>query len=48
MGVSKPAKHYAPESLEAHPPDVLVDSPADWTAALSPITLRAPSISRIL
>jgi phosphoglycolate phosphatase len=38
----------APESLEAHPPDVLVDSPADWTAALSPITLRAPSISRIL
>ncbi|MGD0546842.1 MAG: HAD-IA family hydrolase [Terracidiphilus sp.] len=26
----------APESLEANPPDVLVDSPADWTAALSP------------
>jgi phosphoglycolate phosphatase len=25
----------APESLETHPPDVLVDSPADWTAALS-------------
>jgi len=25
----------APESLAAHPPDVLVDSPADWTAALS-------------
>jgi phosphoglycolate phosphatase len=26
----------APESLAANPPDVLVDSPADWTAALSP------------
>jgi len=26
----------APGSLEAMPPDVLVDSPADWTAALSP------------
>ena len=26
----------APESLAAHPPDVLVDSPADWTRALSP------------
>jgi phosphoglycolate phosphatase len=26
----------APGSLEAIPPDVLVDSPADWTAALSP------------
>ncbi|HUX44570.1 MAG TPA: HAD-IA family hydrolase [Terracidiphilus sp.] len=26
----------APDSLEAIPPDVLVDSPADWTAALSP------------
>ncbi len=26
----------APGSLEAVPPDVLVDSPADWTAALSP------------
>jgi phosphoglycolate phosphatase len=25
----------APDSLTAHPPDVLVDSPADWTAALS-------------
>jgi len=26
----------APGSLDALPPDVLVDSPADWTAALSP------------
>jgi phosphoglycolate phosphatase len=26
----------APESLSANPPDVLVDSPADWTAALTP------------
>jgi phosphoglycolate phosphatase len=26
----------APESLTAYPPDVLVDSPADWTEALSP------------
>ena len=26
----------APGSLEAIPPDILVDSPADWTAALSP------------
>jgi phosphoglycolate phosphatase len=26
----------APESLAANPPDVIVDSPADWTAALSP------------
>ena len=26
----------APESLAVHPPDVLVDSPADWTAALNP------------
>ncbi len=26
----------APGSLEVVPPDVLVDSPADWTAALSP------------
>jgi phosphoglycolate phosphatase len=26
----------APGSLEAIPPDVLVDTPADWTAALSP------------
>lgn len=26
----------APGSLEAIPPDVLVDSPVDWTAALSP------------
>ena len=25
----------APESLAANPPDVIVDSPADWTAALS-------------
>ncbi|MGD0832527.1 MAG: HAD-IA family hydrolase [Terracidiphilus sp.] len=25
----------APESLAANPPDVMVDSPADWTAALS-------------
>ena len=27
----------APDSLAAHPPDVIVDSPADWTAALSPV-----------
>ena len=26
----------APETLDANPPDVLVDSAADWTAALSP------------
>lgn len=26
----------APESLSKYPPDVLVDSPADWTTALSP------------
>jgi phosphoglycolate phosphatase len=26
----------APESLSVNPPDVMVDSPADWTAALSP------------
>jgi len=25
----------APETLESHPPDVLVDSPKDWTAALT-------------
>ena len=27
----------APETLEANQPDVLVDSPKDWTAALSPL-----------
>jgi phosphoglycolate phosphatase len=26
----------APESLQRNPPDVVVDSPGDWTAALSP------------
>jgi phosphoglycolate phosphatase len=26
----------APESLKDYPPDVLVDSPADWPAALAP------------
>jgi phosphoglycolate phosphatase len=26
----------APESLSKNPPDVIVDSPADWTAALNP------------
>jgi|SRR5579872_4647726 len=31
----------APGSLEAIPPDVLVDSPADWTAALSPAKINA-------
>jgi phosphoglycolate phosphatase len=31
----------APESLSANPPDVLVDSPADWTAALSPARREA-------
>jgi phosphoglycolate phosphatase len=30
----------APGSLEAIPPDVLVDSPADWTAALSPAKIN--------
>jgi phosphoglycolate phosphatase len=30
----------APGSLEAIPPDVLVDSPADWTAALSPARIN--------
>jgi phosphoglycolate phosphatase len=27
----------APDSLAAHPPDVIVDSPAEWSAALSPV-----------
>jgi len=31
----------APGSLEAIPPDVLVDSPADWTAALRPAKISA-------
>jgi phosphoglycolate phosphatase len=31
----------APGSLEAIPPDVLVDSPADWTAALSPAKIES-------
>ena len=31
----------APGSLEAIPPDVLVDSPADWTAALSPAKINS-------
>ena len=31
----------APGSLEAIPPDVLVDSPADWTAALRPAKIGA-------
>jgi len=26
----------SPQSLVSSPPDVLVDSPAEWTAALSP------------
>jgi phosphoglycolate phosphatase len=30
----------APGSLEAIPPDVLVDSPADWTAALRPAKIH--------
>jgi phosphoglycolate phosphatase len=33
----------APGSLEAIPPDVLVDSPADWTAALRPTKISAQS-----
>jgi phosphoglycolate phosphatase len=33
----------APGSLEAMPPDVLVDSPADWTAALHPAKINAES-----
>jgi phosphoglycolate phosphatase len=31
----------APGSLEAIPPDILVDSPADWTAALRPAKIDA-------
>jgi phosphoglycolate phosphatase len=31
----------APGSLETIPPDVLVDSPADWTAALSPAKIES-------
>ena len=31
----------APGSLEAIPPDVLVDSPIDWTAALRPAKIGA-------
>lgn len=31
----------APGSLEAIPPDVLVDSPADWTSALRPAKINA-------
>ena len=31
----------APESLSVNPPDVMVDSPADWTAALSPASGEA-------
>lgn len=31
----------APGSLDAIPPDVLVDSPADWTEALSPTKIPA-------
>ena len=27
----------SPESLATTPPDVLVDSPADWATALSPL-----------
>jgi len=30
----------APESLTANPPDVLVDSPADWMAALNPARIE--------
>jgi phosphoglycolate phosphatase len=29
----------APQTLQAHPPDVLADEPADWTAALSPVKI---------
>jgi phosphoglycolate phosphatase len=31
----------APGSLEAIPPDILVDSPADWTAALHPAKINS-------
>src|SRR5579863_2006949 len=31
----------APHTLEAAPPDVLVDEPADWTAVLSPARINA-------
>jgi phosphoglycolate phosphatase len=33
----------APGSLEAMPPDVMVDSPTDWTAALHPAKINAES-----
>jgi phosphoglycolate phosphatase len=35
----------APGSLEAIPPDILVDSPADWTAALHPAQSEESTIS---
>jgi phosphoglycolate phosphatase len=31
----------APHTLEAAPPDVLVDSPADWTAVLAPAKIES-------
>ncbi len=36
----------APGSLEAIPPDVLVDSPSDWTAALQPSGADAAAAAR--
>jgi len=32
----------APLSLAANPPDVLVDSPAEWTAVLNPASATFP------
>jgi phosphoglycolate phosphatase len=32
----------SPDSLAACPPDVIVDSPAEWTAALSPVETNPP------
>jgi phosphoglycolate phosphatase len=31
----------APDSLSDAPPDVIVDTPADWTAALSPVKIES-------
>jgi phosphoglycolate phosphatase len=32
----------APQTLAANPPDVLVDSPAEWTAVLNPVPTTLP------
>ena len=38
----------APESLSKNPPDVIVDSPADWTEALDPARIGRPGSSKAL